>query len=188
MSIKTILLGAAILAGLSAWGQTTPSGSTRATGGSSVTFTNPVGGVYSADEFAVQLQNLQTAIEQTLPLLTAFTQTYSNSAAGSHSNSAAGGQKSVTGEVSGLLSNVLHQGATNATFGPTGSNALTTLEGLLKTNASGTASTNANAETIQDLIALQNHLQSSMVILQKLNVGGSTSATNAPGAMAPTGR
>jgi hypothetical protein len=191
--MRAILLGAAILAGVSAWGQATPPGSAYPAKGSNLTFTNPMGGSYSADEFAVQLQNLRTSIEQTLPLLTAFTQTYSNTAPGT--NMPPGGKKSVTGEASGYLSGLLQKGATNAALGSAGTNAITKLEGLLGTNAPG--STGTNADTMQDLIELQNHLLPSLAILQRLNVGGGSGTnhmggglggTTAPGGVAPTGR
>ncbi len=42
---------------------------------SNLTFTNSAGTVFSVDQLAGQLQNLRQAVEQTLPMLTAFTQT-----------------------------------------------------------------------------------------------------------------
>jgi hypothetical protein len=150
-----------------------------------LTFTNRSGVVYSADQMAAQMQNLRNAVDQTLPVLTAFNETYSN----------AGSSQTLSGTLSGLLSGVLNRNsgqATNSTGTSQTSSQLTNLvagvQRLLTTNSTGSASINAN--TMRDLVALQTQLQSVDATLRTLNVSGSF--TNLPGVLnerlTPTGR
>jgi hypothetical protein len=146
-------------------------------------FTNRSGAVYSADQLAAQLQNLRSAVDQALPVLTAFSENFSN----------ANSSQTLTGTLSGLLSGVLNRSANQSTnaSGQTSSqltNLVAGLQRLLTTNATGSVSINAN--TVRDLVALQSQLRSVESTLQSLNVGGSF--TNLPGVLSerltPTGR
>jgi hypothetical protein len=127
-------------------------------------FSNQTGQSFSVDELAGQLQNLRTAVEQTLPVLAAFNQNYSNAFTG----------QSIGGKISGLLSGALNRNQQN-TPAASGQNALsvsnvvTALQGLLNTNRAAASSVNPN--TVRELIALQNDLQPVVSILQNLNVG-----------------
>ncbi len=159
-------------------------------GAGNPTFANGAGQNFTPEQLATQLQNLRSAIDQTLPMLSAFNQQYSNSAAG--------GKQSVRSEISGIVSDVFHrnQGANQNNAGRSSfstSNLLSMLHGLLSTNStSATAATPANA---QDLIALQNDLQPVESILQRLNVTPNPTPMAAPysqpyqgGNLSPTGR
>src|SRR5437016_14524391 len=74
MSKRTILVLVSILGSISIWAQSPPPGvisrspaATNIIATGTGTFTNQSGAIYSADQLAAQLQNLRTAIEQTLP-------------------------------------------------------------------------------------------------------------------------
>lgn len=153
------------------------------------TFSNQAGQSFSAEQLASQLQNLRTAVEQTLPTLAAFNQSYSNSVSGG-----------TDGTVSGLLSRALNRdqpnnpapaGQTSLTF----SNLVGALANLLSTNHTGATTMPQN--TIRDLEALQNSLQPVVPILDRLNVSTlasgqfATPYNTAPlstNALTPTGR
>lgn len=140
---------------------------------SNLTFTNSAGAVFSVDQMAGQLQNLRQAVEQTLPMLTAFTQTYSNAATT--------GKGTLGGAISGILSDVLKRDTNAASSGQGSSqktNLMAVLQQLLTTNAP--ASTPVNPGTFQDLIALQKRLQPIPSLLETLNVGGTTNQIAAP--------
>ena len=148
-----------------------------------LSFTNRSGTAYSADQLAAQLQNLRNAVDQTLPVLTAFNETFSN----------VDSAKTLSGTLSGLLSGVLNRSANQNTNAPgQASSQLTNLvaglQRLLTTNATGSVSINAN--TLRDLVSLQSQLQPVETTLRSLNVGGSL--TNFPGVpndrLTPTGR
>jgi hypothetical protein len=142
-------------------------------GSSNLSFTNSAGGVYSVDQLAGQLQNLRASIDQTLPMLTAFTQTYSNAVSG--------GKTTVSGAISGIISKVLKEtNAPNATAqnAAWGTNLLAALQQSLNRNAPAPAATPTRAE---DVAALQQQLQPVPGMLQRMNVGGSTNQLAAPG-------
>lgn len=152
------------------------------TGG--VLFSNQVGQTFSAQDLAAQLENLRSAIDQTLPVLSAFNESYSNS------NN--GGKESVGGALSGIVSDVLHRnqgaGQTYSGQNSTTSNLLSVLHGLLNKNPAAASSTTPNP---QDLISLQNDLQPVVSVLQRLNVNATSNQISTPypnGGLAPTGR
>jgi len=186
----TLSLFAAILATVCASAQTPPganstfvaSPETNRFGLGDLSFTNRAGTVFSADQLAAQLQNLRSAVDQTLPVLTAFNETFSN----------ANGSQTLSGTLSGLLSGALNRNAgqsTNAS-GQTSSqltNLLAGVQRLLTTNSTRSASINAN--TLRDLAGLQGQLQPVESTLQSLNVSGVTNSLSAPtDRLAPTGR
>jgi hypothetical protein len=163
-----------------------------ASGGS--TFSNRLGQSFSTESLVAQLQNLRSVVDQTLPLIAAFNESYSNSAAPAT-------RPTVGGALSGIVSDVLRRNESNQqgysgaqnTFGTT--NLLTVLRGLLTTNANGTAG--APPANAQDLLALQASLQPVAAILQRLNVAPAMAQPNpgyynapAPpnGTLTPTGR
>lgn len=151
-----------------------------------VLFSNRTGQAYSAQDLAAQLQNLRSAIDQTLPILSAFNESYSNS-----NNS---GRETVGGALSGIVSDVLHRnqssGQSYAGQSSTTSNLLAALHGLLSKNNSSAAAP-ASTPNPQDLVSLQSDLEPVLSVLQKLNVNGSSNQITAPypnGGFAPTGR
>jgi len=209
MMNKAILFLLAISATISAWAQTTPgsasqspasstsSASQAGTGG--LTFTNRAGATFSVDQLASQLRNLRSAVEQSLPVLTAFNE---NLAATNASN------RGLTGTLSDLASGVLRKNSTQSTSGSPDqtssrwSEAVTVLRGLLTTNnAAGgvNASSAPNANTLRELATLQKNLESLIPLLQDLNGGtgfggtGPSQVISSPGGttnrvLSPTGR
>jgi hypothetical protein len=192
---RTILLLFVIVSALSTSAQTAPPGTisqppappvsgTNELGPNNLSFTNHSGTSYSVEQLAGQLQNLRTSVEQTLPMLSAFNETFSNSV--SH------GGSSVVGAISGILSGALDRKTANNTSGHSTTNLLTVLQRLLTTN--GPASTTINPNRVQDLNNLQKDLQPVASVLQSLNVAGSSGNRpsaepgSAPGGLTPTGR
>ncbi|HZR21170.1 MAG TPA: hypothetical protein VFE51_28065 [Verrucomicrobiae bacterium] len=150
-----------------------------------VLFSNRLGQTFSAQDLAAQLQNLRNAVDQTVPILSAFNETYSNSNSGGH--------QTVGSTLSGIVSDVFHrnQGSaqTSANESPTTSNLLSVLHGLLNKNS--TATTPAAAPNPQDLLSLQSDLQPVVSVLQRLNVQSTSNQLAAPypnGSLTPTGR
>ena len=140
------------------------------------TFTNASGSTASAEQLAGQLQNLRSVVDQTLPSLSAYTETVSNSVTA--------GSPTVAGAVSQILSGVLNRNANqNGAASSSRTNLTGILQGLLGTNAP--ASSPANANTLRDLASLQSQLQSIDTILRRLNVTGTT---NSGYGLTPTGR
>jgi hypothetical protein len=153
-----------------------------------VTFTNKTGTAYSVEQLANQLRTLQTSIDQTLPVLTAFNQNFISGADGA----------SIGGALSNLVTSVLHKNNTT----PSGQipGAVTSLIAAMRGQGNGAMSVPANAT--KDLVTLQNDLQPIPGLLQDLNPSGTSpnpsqiisspanaAATNgAPGNLAPTGR
>ena len=130
----------------------------------SLTFTNSAGVVYSVERLAEQLSQLRAVTDQTLPLLSAFTENYSN---------LANGNQTVAGRLSNILSGALNRdsGQTNATSQTSAQ--LTNLFGGLQ-KLLGKSPTNAIAldpTTVRELVTLQKDLQPVVADLQKLNVG-----------------
>ena len=193
LSLLTLCLGAA-----SIWAQNFPAtnpqsevgarGSTNnMTSSGGVTFSNQVGQSFSANQLATQLQTLRSAVDNTLPLLSAFNQSYSNSVSGTQ-----GSASGVSGALSGIVNDVFHrnQGAqNNGQSFMSASNLLSMLHGLLNTNSTGAGSTPpANAE---DLKTLQTELQPVAAVLQRLNVSPAPTTPNngySNGNLTPTGR
>jgi hypothetical protein len=139
-------------------------------GAGGVLFSNRVGQTYSAQDLAFQLQNLRNVVDQTLPILSAFNESYSNSNNGGH--------QTIGGALSGIVSDVLHRNQNqtqNSTPSTTGqslstSNLLSALQGLLHKNSSTSTSTTMATADPQDLISLQTDLQPVITVLQRLNV------------------
>jgi hypothetical protein len=168
-------------------------------GSGGLTFSNRLGQIFSTDDLASKLQNLRTAVDETLPALQALNEQLSNSV------TATSQQQSIGTALSGIVSDVLHKNqpsTQNSTAGQSAfstSNLLSVLHGLLNKNSTGTAATPpANA---QDLANLQRDLQPILADLQRLNVGPSVSPTSTPnptgntaepqypkGTLTPTGR
>lgn len=175
-------------------------GQTGQPGTGGMTYSNRLGQTFSTDDLAGKLQNLRMAVDEMLPALQAFNEQYSNSVTSS------GQPQSVTGALSGIVSDVLHKNQPSSQNSATGQNALSAsnllsvLHGLLNKNSSTTAATPpANA---QDLVNLQRDLQPLLADLQRLNVGPSVNPTSTPnptgnttepqypnnGSLTPTGR
>jgi hypothetical protein len=149
----------------------------------------------NSQQLATQLENLQSAVEQTLPELSSFNQTLSNAAPASHSWGTT---------ISNLVSGTLNRGSSSSTaethMSPTLSNLLAKVRGRLgTTNTPNTASTSVGAS---ELATLQSQLQAVDTTLRRLRgeipQSGTTStssevipsrATNAHGeVLSPTGR
>jgi len=172
-------------------------------GSGGLSFSNHLGQIFSADDLAGKLQNLRAAIDETLPVLAAFNDHFSNSVTKS--------QQTIGGTLSDIVSDVLHKNqstgqtaqpatTTQSTFST--SNILSVLNGLLNKNSSATSASITNQASSQDLISLQRDLQPALADLQRLNVGPSISPTSTPnptgnipeqqqypnGSLTPTGR
>ncbi len=153
-----------------------------------LTFTNASGASYTVEQLAGQLQRLRSVVDEVLPSLAAFIETYSNSVPA--------GQRGLTGTISGILSGILNRN-TNSSAGTTqgGTNLLSALRGLLTTNAPAASIPSAATQnTYAEILNLQNELQPIPSILQKLNVTGTagTQYASPPAAgnqnLTPTGR
>jgi hypothetical protein len=193
--IKPAVFIALALSALSAFAQSEatpgyrPQASSSSNQAGASTFSNQTAQTFSVDQLASQLQNLRTAVQQTLPSLTALNQNYSNSVSGE-----------VGGAVSGLLSRALNRNQqNNVTSAPqsslTVSNLVGALANLLSTNRNG--GTPMPQNTLRDLEALQNSLQPVVAILDRLNVSNlstnqfATPYNNTPlstNRLTPTGR
>jgi hypothetical protein len=157
--------------------------STNEAGIGGLNFTNRSGTSYTVNELATQLRNLRSDVDQVLPILTAFNESFSGSSVNS--------TQSIGGAISGILSGALkHNSADDGASSLRSSNILAVLQGLLGTNAA--ASSPISANTLRDLSTLQTQLQPVATTLQTLNVTGSL--TNSPGTpqrnpiLTPTGR
>ena len=164
-----------------------------ATTASGVSFTNKQGQTYSVDKLADELKTLRSTVDQVMPMLQAFNETYSNSVSG---------DRTLTGRLSGLLSDSLHrnESATSNNNNNSSStqssgrygNVVTALQGLLSKNNPNSPPVSAN--TVRDLETLYGQLQPVSSTLQNLNVNigsgasGSSSTNNASGTLTPTGK
>lgn len=152
--------------------------STNALGMGNVTFTNSSGQSYTMPQLAGQLQNLRAAVEDSLPLLSAFNETFSNTLSGSQGTLAS----AIFGIFSGNRNSASQEqgNATNANSSRLG-NLLGALQGILgNTNAPTTA---LNTNTVHDLVALENELQPVASILRSLNLqpAANTAISGSPG-------
>src|SRR5436190_7822548 len=121
-------------------------------------FTNNAGSNYSVEQLAEQLRNLRTTVDETLPVITAF----------SPSSSVSTNEHSVKSTISGLLSGALNRN-TNATSSDSSldkTNLVGRLEALLRPGAGSTSGTTPN--TWRDLETLQNQLQAISTTLGSL--------------------
>lgn len=154
-----------------------------------IMFSNKSGTVFSVDQLANQLRNLQSSLDQALPALTAFNETFVNGSEGT----------SVGGALSNIVSSVLRKNNTSASTQIPA--AVTALISAMRGQGNA-ASTAVPANANKDLVTLQNDLQPIPGIFQDLNPGGAaaspsqiiSSPANAgttngtPRNLAPTGR
>jgi hypothetical protein len=132
-----------------------------------LSFTNQSGTVYSLDELDQQLRNLQTTVERTLPLLTAFNTTYPTNSSGG-----------TAGALGDLLGRVFHKNKEDSQESSktssqhfSATNVLGVLQGLMNTNKTSTT-TALNPDTLAQLHTLQKSLEPVLPLLQSLNSGG----------------
>jgi len=187
----TAIFGSICIASLSlaATTEQSPSGTisstnqTATTATSSAVFTNSTGQTFTADQLAENLKNLRSAIEQAMPMVTAITETYSNSA---------GKDKSWTGRLSDFVSGALSKdGQSTSGQSPSKLNEVVgAVRGLWGTNSSSTASSSAtDANTVQKLVTLQTELKPVLPTLDQLNVASSGAGViSSPKPLTPTGR
>jgi len=180
MNIRKILILGTIATAfaVSAQNQSTSTSSLPQANGTAATgqsFTNRVGSVYSTDQLAARLQNLRSSIESTLPLLSSYMESVSNTTATTT------GGRGIGGAVTEILSGVLNRNTNqNNSYQGQGTNVVRVLQGLLGSSASANEN---NATSLKDLNTLQSQLQSLNSTLQRLNVG-----TNVTINLTPTGR
>ncbi len=138
-----------------------------------LTFTNPAGGTFSVDQLDSQLRNLQLAVNQALPMLSAFNNQFTSNT----------GNQSL----GGVLSRVFNRNGSTAqnpgTSGSGATNWLSALSGLFQNNANNPAG--VDRTTLNELANLQKQLQPVAQTLQGLNPGAA-SASAAPGAFSST--
>ncbi len=155
-----------------------PSQSTQSRMGD-IAFTNQAGKVYTMGDLTSRLQELRTAVDEALPLLSAFNENYSNTA-----SSHAGG---LAGAISGILSGARRnngsqdQAASSGQRSPALSNIVGVLQGLFRTNAPASGSASVNTNTVHDLLALEGELEPVASVLRNMNLnttGGSSSQTS----------
>src|SRR3954451_13881881 len=102
----------------------------QVSGGSTLTFTNSAGQVFSAAKFADNLKNLRSAIEQTMPMVAAITESQTNAA---HKTSSQ--DKTLTGKVTDFVSGAIKEDKNSSSQSSSGSSKVVgALRGLLKTN------------------------------------------------------
>ncbi len=152
-------------------------GATSPTG--ELTFTNRNGSTYNMADLTSRLQQLRTAVDQALPLLSAFNENFSNTA-----STQPGG---LAGVISGIFSgrssgNSQDHSGSSTRRSPALSNIVGALQGLLGTNAAGSrlAGPTVNTNTVHDLLALESELQPVASVLRNLNLnnGGTTPSSS----------
>ena len=151
---------------------------------SSAVFTNSAGQTFTADQLADSLKNLRAAIEQTMPMVTAVTETYSNSA---------GKDKTWTGRLSEFVSGALNKDGQTSNQSTSKLNQVVgAVRGLFGSNTNSTAaSSSGDAGTVQKLVTLQNELKPVVPTLDQLNVassGNTSPVISSPKPLTPTGR
>jgi hypothetical protein len=114
-----------------------------------------------------RLRDLRTAVDQALPLLSAFNENYSNTVA-----SQPGG---LAGAISGILSGSRRNGRDQTGSSGRGSSALTNvvavLNGLFGTNAPAAGSgATVNTNMVHDLLALEGELEPVAAVLRNMNL------------------
>jgi len=195
--MKAAILSAAIFGGIclalqsfAATTQPAPSGTTIATNQSTATatsssavFTNSSGQTFTSEQLAENLKTLRTAIEQAMPMVTAITETYSNSA---------GKDKTWTGRLSEFVSGALSKDGQKSSGESTSklSGVVGAVRGLFGTNSNSSAgSSSADANTVQKLVTLQTQLKPVESTLDQLNVASSgAGAISLRKPLTPTGR
>jgi hypothetical protein len=136
--------------------------------------TNRSGQSFSTEEVQRQLAELHRAVAETTPALSAVLETYSNSTATTKS--------SAVGSIAGLLANA----ASTQTAGSTNLLARA-LNGVLTTTTNATTPTAAPPAALNDLAALQQHLNAIGPILQRLEVPTNPAPLNVGGTEDNTG-
>jgi len=128
-----------------------------------LTISNRLGQTYSADEIQSQLAELHRAVQQSTPVVTAITETYSNSVPAA--------KPSVVGGIAGVLGGFLNRD-TNSTSGQATASSTNVLGRILQgaVSAVTTNSAPANPAALRDFVSLQEHLQAMAPILQRLNI------------------
>jgi hypothetical protein len=179
-----------MVASLSASAQTSGASTAAA---ANLTFTNSAGKSYTVDNLATQLQRLQQAVDETLPVLTAFNETF-----GATNTTTVTGSRTLVGSLSNAVAGVWQRRSNRDTntlaATPTDSstkgktyvtNAVAVLRDLLAPSggtASATAATSSlDNNTVQELVTLQTNLQPTASILKDLHLGTTNTLT-------PTGR
>ena len=152
---------------------TAPAGAnpTAATSAASLSFTNRSGQSFTVDQLAAQLRTLRNNVDQTLPVLSAFNESFAGVLPG--------GSASSTG-LSNLLSGVFHHNSGQSGAPPASqstnqlNSVVAALRGLLTTNATPPAQNapQLNSSTVQQLATLQSDLQAIEPILSNLHMGG----------------
>src|SRR5438552_7571150 len=135
-----------------------------------VTITNRSGQIHSADQIQSQLQDLHRVVQESLPALTAISETYSNSIAG--------GSPSVAGGIAGALGTILNRNTNAAGASGQSSGGKTNVLGSILQGVLGATATNAasiNAQKLRDLVVLQQHLETIEPILQRLDISTNSS-------------
>ena len=159
-----------------------PWSGTNSVGATGVIATNQP---YSLNELATQLANLNTAVEQTMPVLSAVTSQAASAPASR-------GQE-LANAVSGVLSGALGRGtnAGSAGLGRYSSGVSNFLNGLSGSNTNATGMASLDAITLGQLRTLQSDLNPVLTILRNLRIGTNQvsypqGTPSAP--VAPTGR
>jgi hypothetical protein len=147
---------------------------------SNAVFSSSTGQSYTAEQLAEQLKNLRAAVEQTMPALNAFTETYSNTTSAN---------KPISGKLGDILSGALNRNSAASSTSPTVSNVVGVLRGYLSNTNASNSSSALDANTVSQLVKLQNDLRPILPILDQLNVQ-SASSTIQPSrqVLSPTGR
>ena len=155
----------------------------QVSGGTTATFTNSAGQVFSAAKLADNLKTLRSTIEQTMPMIAAVgEQTNSNTANKS---------SSLTGKVEDFVSGAIKrdQNQTTAQNESASGKVVDALRGLLKTNSNNTAAASSTDQsTLQNLSKLNDQLKSVLPTLDQLNVTASSGASANGSVLTPTGR
>jgi hypothetical protein len=121
-----------------------------------ISITNSAGESYSLDRITTQLRELHRAVEETMPMLNAVSQ--------SQSNSVATGQ---SGGLAGILGGILNRTNQTASSGSE-QHTNSSLGGILRGVLGNTAASTTNSAMLNDLVALRDQLETITPILQRL--------------------
>lgn len=135
-----------------------------------MTFSNRNGQTFSVDQLAGQLRNLENDVQQALPALTAFNETFVTGTSGS----SAGG---LGGALSNLVSGVLNRNSSQASS-PALSNLVAALHSQGNYNSQNPVTVSQN--TPRDLTTLQDDLNRLPPVFQSLGVTASASSPPSP--------
>ncbi|HSU56367.1 MAG TPA: hypothetical protein VLT36_20070 [Candidatus Dormibacteraeota bacterium] len=129
-------------------------------------FTNQAGTSFTVDQLANGIRDLKKAVDETLPALTAFNQTFSPSTASGH--------ESIAGAISNLVSGALNKNSNQNNQAATSAQASAAVTALLTRLGSSDAQI-ANQTAPKDLTKLQSDLQPVAPLLSDL-MGGTATA------------